>query len=126
MAIEKSDNFFQGNIINNCYIVSVYDSIEDEKLEKLCENTIITAHGKNLKGVIFSFINVNVIDSYTINLFIDATKVISLLGKYVVWTGLKPGVISSILDFNINTDDIQISSNIEHGIEIINKHADLI
>ena len=123
MEAKEYDNFFQGSIFEGCYIVSIYDSTEDEKLEILCDNTVKTAHSKNLRGVIFSFVNVNIIDSYTIKLFTDVTKVISLLGLKVVWTGLKPGVISSILDFGIDLEGVRISQDIQHGIRLIKNES---
>ena len=82
------------------------------------------AHARKVSGVIFNFVNVAIIDTYTINLFIKTTKVIRLLGLRVVWTGLNPGVVSSLLDFNIDLDSIAISHDIQHGIDIINEKAD--
>lgn len=124
MEFMNTDVATQGSIIDNCYIASVYDGVEDTKLEELCANTIKESHECNAKGVIFNFRNLHIVDTYTIKLFIDTSKVISLLGPRVIWTRLNPGVVSSILDFNVSLDGIQICHTIENGIDIVNGNAE--
>ncbi len=124
MEEREHEKTFKGSFVQNCYVISIYDNMEDKTIETICQNTVSIAHARKVSGVIFNFINVAIIDTYTINLFIKTTKVIRLLGLRVVWTGLNPGVVSSLLDFNIDLDSIAISHDIQHGIDIINEKAD--
>ena len=122
MEYSSNEKMLQGSILENCYILSVCDDIEDSTLEAFCINAVNSVHDDNLDGVIFNFNNVNVIDSYTVSLFINTTAMIALLGAKVVWVGLNPGVISSILDFDIDLDGIQVGNNISHAIDLINNN----
>lgn len=115
----ENSTFDNGSLIGNTFVVQISDSLSDENLSKLCENTIIKAHSKNVKGVLYSFTNVDLIDTITIQKFIDSSKTITLLGVQVVWTGLKPGLISSILDFDIHLDSITTCLNLNEGLEYL-------
>ena len=119
MDFSSNEKMLQGSVIDGCYILSVCDDIEDSTLEAFCISAVNAVHKDSLDGVIFNFNNVNVIDSYTVTLFKNTTDMIALLGAGAVWVGLSPGVISSILDFGIDLDGIQIGNNISHAIELI-------
>ena len=119
MDFSSNEKMLQGSVIENCYVLSVCDDIEDRNLETFCINAVNSVHKESLDGVIFNFNNVNVIDSYTVTLFKNITNMIALLGARAVWVGLRPGVISSILDFGIDLDGIQIGNNISHAIKLI-------
>lgn len=114
-------NIAKGSIIEDCYVVQISDDVTDKELEAMCRETMEKAHSKNLKGVIFSFINVDIIDCYSIDAFIKATKMIELLGTQVVWSGLKPGVVSTILDFNIKLQGIRTCFDVNESLRVI-KH----
>ena len=120
MDFGSNEKMLQGSVIENCYILSVCDDIEDSTLEAFCISAINAVHKDSLDGVIFNFNNVNVIDSYTVTLFKNTTDMIALLGAKTVWVGLSPGVISSILDFQIDLEGIQTGNNISHAIGLIN------
>ncbi len=115
----------QGSIINQCYVVSLSDRVEDDNFERLCDEIVENAHEENVIGVIVSFLSVNVIDTYMIQRVIDTTKTISLFASIVVWVGLNPSVITTILDLNLELDSIITRGNIDEGITTIHKiHRD--
>jgi anti-anti-sigma regulatory factor len=120
MDFGSNEKMLQGSVIGSCYILSVCDDIEDSTLEAFCISAVNAVHKDSLDGVIFNFNNVNVIDSYTVTLFKNTTDMIALLGAKTVWVGLSPGVISSILDFQIDLEGIQTGNNISHAIGLIN------
>jgi len=113
------DNSIQGNNVDDCYIVTISDKFTDDSLKQLCDDTIQIAHNEKIKGIIFSFVNVNIVDSFSLHLLSDVTRTISLFGVDVVWIGLKPGIIATVLDLQINIESIEFAFDVNEGIKII-------
>lgn len=119
MLYTNHENFSQGSVVNRCYIASFYDGLEDEKLKHICDQAVTTAHHRDIEGVIFSFVNVTVMDTFIFKMFLDASRVIKLLGARVIWTGLQPSVVSALIDFNLSIDEIETSMDVDEGISMI-------
>jgi len=115
-----STDSLQGNIIDTCYVVSIYDNIEDEQLKKLCDYTLDVVYNKRINGVVLDLTNMRIVDTYAIELLINTTNVISLLGSMVMWTGLQAGTVSSILDLDLDISKVQVGVNVQSCISKIN------
>ncbi|MBP1760572.1 MAG: rsbS [Firmicutes bacterium] len=117
-----------GSFIGNCYILNIQGEIDEVYLKQLyAETFFIIEHNVDLKGTIFDFSNISTFDS---NIFIslrNISKTISLMGIKVIWIGLKPGVVSTLVDLNVKSDDIRIAVNLQHSLSLINsKESDFL
>lgn len=110
----------QGNVVSNCFVASVHDELEDKQLELFCSGVIETVGNLQISGVVIDFKNVNIIDSYTLSRLVDTTKTIYLFGLKVMWAGLRPGVITTILDMELDIGCIQTGADIQQCVDIIN------
>jgi len=109
-----------GSIISNCYVLNIQGEIDDDYLSKLYNDIINTVtHHVDLKGIILDFSNICVFDTYIFESFKKMSKTISLMGIKVVWLGLKPGVVSALVDLNAEVDDICIAVNLQYGLKLI-------
>jgi len=121
MMDNVSQKFSQGSIVDSCCVVAINDDIDDDQFKKLCNDTVEYACNNKLKGVVINFSNMRVVDTYIMKLLLNVTKVIACLGLKAMWTGLRPGVISSILDLNLDIDGIVAGENVERCILKINE-----
>ena len=72
-----------------------------------------------IKGAILDFSMVSVLDSYTFMALEKASKAVSLMGVMVVWVGLRPGVVSALMDLNVDVTHIKAAMNLEQGLKVI-------
>jgi rsbT co-antagonist protein RsbR len=121
MSDNRPNQILKGNVIDGCYVIVVNDDVEDDQLKLLCEDTITFINDAEMRGVVINFSNMHIIDTYYMELMFNMTKVVSLLGPVVMWTGMRPGVISSIIDLGLETKHISVGESVEACIEKINK-----
>jgi len=109
-----------GSIISNCYVLNIQGEIDDDYLSQLYKHVLNTiTHNINLKGTILDFSNISIFDTFIFESFKKISKAIELMGIKVVWLGLKPGVVSALVDLNVESDDICIAVNLQYGLDLI-------
>ena len=111
-------------VIDKSLIVSLAGEMTDDNIDAINNLVIEKAHGANVNGAILNFSAVSVIDTYTYNEFCNMTKAISLMGVRVVWVGLRPGVVSALMDLNIEFDSNKAFTalNLEQGLAVLSKY----
>ena len=108
-------------IVQKCLIVTFPNDITDKDIELELNRIVAKANSISVLGAIFDLSMLSCLDSYTFELLQKASKVMSLIGVNVVWIGLKPGVVSSLLDLNIDVSCIETALNLEQGFKLILK-----
>lgn len=108
-----------GSQINNCLVISVEDEVKDESLDQFCNNILDKLERKSMAGSILDFSRVSMLDTYAFNKLNNLTRTMQLMGTSVVWSQLSPGVASCLIDFGMDTSNINFSSTIEEGIRYI-------
>ena len=108
---------------NKNIIVSLSGDIFDDELEKVKESVLYRAFKKDLNGAVFDFSAIRVVDSFTYGGLVNTSKALELLGLKVVWAGLSPGVVSALIDLNVDTDNgsILTAVNLEEGLILLSQ-----
>jgi rsbT antagonist protein RsbS len=120
MNHNADEQIVHGSFIGNCYVLNIQGEIDEDYLRRLYAETINTiAHNVDLKGTILDFSNISIFDSIIFDSFRKISKAISLMGKKVIWLGLKPGVVSALVDLDVESNDICIAVNLQHGLDLI-------
>jgi len=118
----KKVNTSLGALINGCLVVSVDDEVNDLKLDQFCHGLLSKLEKAEIKRVILDFNRLTTLDSYTFNKLSNLSKTIKLMGAVVVWSKLSPGVVSTLIDFNVDTNEIYFSSTVEQGMKSIDSN----
>jgi rsbT antagonist protein RsbS len=102
-------------------IVSLTGDLTDDEIYGISQAVMSRSHKRNLKGAIFNFSAVHVLDSFAYEHFEKTSKSLSFMGVKVVWIGLRPGLIMGLMDLNIQVDTAVISTalNLEQGFELL-------
>ena len=75
----------------------------------------------SLKGVVLDLSGMNLIDSTEFREIRDTIKMIEILGVKVVLIGLNQGVISHLVNMNIELDGMRTTCSMSSAIEILNR-----
>jgi len=71
------------------------------------------------EGIIFDVSGVSLMDSFMSKSLVDTCQVGLILGKTTVVVGLKPAVVASLVDLEIDLSGIRAAVNIEEAIALI-------
>ena len=109
------------NIINECLIFTLPQELNREVLGVIKRDILNKINEQNLIGVIIDFCSINVIDSFEFEKIVELIKVIELLGLRGIIVGLQPGIVSTLIYLNINTDSLTTCFNLEEGLSFLTK-----
>jgi len=107
--------------IQNKLIVTLNSDLVEQNF-KLISDTIVNAVEEyKVSGVVIDFSVIKVMSSYTYKIFKNLTRSIIIMGIDVVWVGLNPGVIVSLMDLNLIEDACKIKAgfNVEQGLKML-------
>lgn len=106
-------------IVNECLIITLPNDIIDEEVEMGFNSILMLVEKYSVKGVILNLSMISSLDTYFFNLLERMAKTIALMGPKVVWVGLRPGVVSALIDLNIDIRKIKAACDLEQGISMI-------
>ncbi|MCP5455224.1 MAG: hypothetical protein H7A30_02955 [Thermotogae bacterium] len=117
----QSENSISITETSDFLIVTLSGELNNMDIYTISDMIMTKSYKKNKHGVIFNFSMVTVIDSYMFNEFYKMTLSLKLIGTNTVWIGLRPGLVSALMDLNISYDENKIMSaiSLEEGFEIL-------
>ncbi len=107
--------------INDSLLVSLADEMTDENIAAITDLITTKAYKTNVSGTVLNFTTVTVLDSYLFSAFVTISKTLSLMGVRVVWVGLRPGVVSALVDLNVDMSSLGIltASELKDGLALL-------
>ena len=106
-------------VVNNCLIVTLPNDIGDDDIKTGARSVLMKVEKSSIKGVILDLSMMSSVDTYLFKILEEVSKTISLMGAVVVWVGLRPGVVSALIDLNIDISKIKAAMDLEQGISMI-------
>lgn len=106
-------------IVQGCLILTLPNDMTDDELKIGSNKIIIRVYNSSIKGAILDFNMVSALDSYSFEVLKETSKAISLMGVMVVWSGIRPGVVSALLDLNVDVSAIKVAMNLEQALRMI-------
>ncbi|MHC1604496.1 MAG: STAS domain-containing protein [Candidatus Methanofastidiosia archaeon] len=97
-------------------VVPIQIELYDEIMPYFQNNILEKVGATGVGGVVLDFSGVNVMDSFLCKTVFDTVRAISLLGAKTVITGFKPGVVASLIDLNLDFEDIETAITIKEGL----------
>lgn len=99
-------------------IVTLSDNMTDERIHEISDVIIKQAHKSGVSGVVLNFGMVSMVDSHIYKTFEATSRAVTLFGAKVVWVGLNPGVVCSMIDLGIEPDEkvMRTAMTLERGL----------
>jgi anti-anti-sigma regulatory factor len=107
------------NKVQDYLVVSVQGIVDDSILLKHQETILKQCQFRKVKGIILDFNAVCALDRFAFKIFSDLTKTVFLLGIPTIWVSLNPGVVSSLIDLEIDSNEISTAGTLEEGLQIL-------
>ena len=107
------------NVAGGCLIVAFIESANDQAAQEFQREVFETSIRHETEGVIFDVSEVSLMDSFMSRSLVDICRTGLILGKKTVVVGLKPAVVASLVDLEIDLSSIRPAVNIEEAIALI-------
>ena len=105
------------SVVRNCLFVTIPGEIHDDMLMKYRADILEKVQATKVRGLVLDFSTVRALDTFAFNSFTDTAKMASLLGVTNVFVGLQPGVVSALVDLEVEITDIGTALTIEDAFE---------
>ena len=107
-----------------CLVVPIQEELSKEAALQIQRSLLEQVHAKSVKGVIIDLSGVKIIDGILWEIFSKTTQMVKMLGSPSVITGLSPGVVASIIDLNLDINDLTTAMNLEDALEILTQSTE--
>ena len=115
------ENDTNSHIINDTLIIPLPSSFNLLSSAAFQTDILSKIRKNSVRKILVDVSAVNVMDRKTFSSLIETEKMISLLGGQTVFTGFLPGVASTLVDLEVNFDFLNIASDVEEGIKILDE-----
>lgn len=105
--------------VDGVLIAHAPPGFDDEAFIDLKKDVLAAVHASSLKGVVIDAARVELLDTHTFGILSDTARMAGLLGARVLFVGFGPGVVSSIMDMDVDVDAIECASTLEDALELM-------
>jgi len=100
-------------------IASVQTDLTVSVLARFQDELLSLIHRVGACGVVFDLSGVDVLDSVEFHGLRKTLKLVDLMGARPVISGLKPGIVSSLIDTNADTNGVEATFQTDDAIALI-------
>ena len=107
------------NALDGILVAQAPDSIEDTAFRQFRSGLMSRVHATSPRGVIIDVSRVRLLDSTSYALLADGGRMAAMLGARVVFVGFQPGVVSTLMDLDVDTSALVTALSLEHAMELL-------
>ncbi len=107
------------NVKGGCLVVTFTESLSDQAALEFQREVFEASIRRETEGIIFDVSGVSLMDSFMGKSLVDICRGGLILGKKAVVVGLKPAVVASLVDLDIDLSDVLAAVNVEEAIALI-------
>ena len=100
-------------------VASVQTDLNESVLARFKDELLSLIHRIGARGVVFDLSGVDLLDSVEYRGLRRIVKMAELLGAKTVISGLRPGIVSSLIDANVDTDGVVATLQTDDAIVLI-------
>ena len=106
-------------VSQNSVVASIQINLTQELLQELRQDLLEKLHASRASGVIIDVSGVEIIDGHDFAELRNIIDMVAMMGAKTVISGLKPGVISALVDLDADIDDINAALNLDDAFALI-------
>ena len=106
-------------ISQNCVLASIQIDLTPELLQQLRQDLLGKLYASKADGVIIDVSGLEIIDFTDFTELRNIIDMVAIMGAKTVISGLKPGVISALVDLDADIDGINAALNLDDAFVLI-------
>ncbi len=107
------------NIAAGCQFIAFRESANEQAALEFQREVFEKPIRRETEGIIFDVSGVSLMDSFTSKNLADICRIAHVLGKKTAVVGLKPAIVASLVNLEVDLSGISAAVNIEEAILLI-------
>jgi rsbT antagonist protein RsbS len=107
-----------------CVVASIQVDLSDEVLALFKDELLELLHRSGARGVILDVSGVEVMDLADFEALRRAMSMASVMGARCLLAGLRPGVVSALVDMGVDSRGIEAALNLDEAFRVMNEPPD--
>ncbi|NJB69428.1 rsbT antagonist protein RsbS [Desulfobaculum xiamenense] len=99
------------HVVDGVLMVQTPDDFGDETFKEIRRMVLNKVYAMSIRGVLIDVSTIRMIDSIGYGLLADTARTVTLLGAKIFFVGFQPGVVSSLIDLEVDCNDILTAQN---------------
>ncbi len=110
-------------LIQGCLVASIQVDLTDQVLGRFRQELLERIASTHVHGVVLDVSGVEVMDSADFEMLKTTMTMASVMGATPIIVGLKPGVVSSLVDMDVDTQNVRAALNLDDALQILGASA---
>ncbi len=106
-------------LIQGCLVASIQVDLTDQVLGLFRKELLARIASAHVHGVVLDVSGVEVMDSADFEMLRTTMTMASVMGATPIIVGLKPGVVSALVDMDVDTSGVQAALNLDDALQIL-------
>jgi len=111
------------HVMDGVLVAQVPDGIEDQALARFKTGLLGRVHQASPRGVVIDVSRVRLLDSASFGILADSARMAAMLGARVVFAGFQPGVVSALMDLDVDASGLTAVLGLEEAMELLGSKA---
>jgi rsbT antagonist protein RsbS len=107
------------HVVDGVLVAQVPDGIEDEAMHRFKAGLLARVHATAPRGVVIDMSRVRLLDSASFEIVAAAGRMAAMLGPRVVYAGFQPGVVSALMDLDVDTSGLVTVLGLSEALELL-------
>jgi rsbT antagonist protein RsbS len=109
-------------LTRSCVVASIQVDLDAEVLDSFRKDLLALIHGSGAQGVILDLAGVEVLDREDFDELRKTMQMASLMGGRCLLAGLRPGVVSALVDLGVDTGGVTAVANLDEAFRLMEDH----
>lgn len=105
--------------VRGCLVASIQIELDDATLRQFRSDILDYLKKNEVRGAILDVSGVSVMDSYEFRMLRDTLRMAEVMATPSVMVGLQPGVVSALLDMDVDLQGLQTALNLEAAFDLL-------
>jgi rsbT antagonist protein RsbS len=103
----------------NCIVASIQVDLSEELLRLFREDLLKLLHSSEADGIILDLSGVEIIDAEDWEAIRGTMTMANLMGARSIVAGLRPGVVSALVELEVDVEDIDAALNLDEALKLM-------
>lgn len=110
-------------LIQGCVVASIQVDLSDDVLRRFRDELLARIATERVHGVVLDVSGVEVMDSTDFEMLKTTMTMASVMGASSIIVGLRPGIVSALMDLNVSIDNVRAALNLDDALRQLNSPA---
>lgn len=105
-------------VSRNCVVASIQVDLSDDVLRQFQGDLLSLLWSSGVSNVILDVSGIEVMDGEDFDSLAHVMKMAALMGARPIMAGLRPGVVASLIDLDVDVGNIEAALNLDHAFRL--------